>query len=127
MNKRGPLRGLSSRTMVVRLAQQAYTMGSRLPPPSRRQLTLFISSHLVCIETFALNHTQVLLATCGHLGRVSMQKIRLWLNPPWPCIPCYHSSTQTNEVMFLLGRHGFRQNSAGCLATGYRKKIIKLH
>jgi len=33
---------------------------------------------------------------------------------------------QTNDVMLLLGHCGFRQHSAGCLATGYRTKIIKL-
>lgn len=53
-------------------------------------------------------------------------KTRRWKIPPWLCIPCHHSSAlHTNDVMFLLGHRGFRQNGVGCLATGYRKKIIK--
>lgn len=41
--------------------------------------------------------------------------------------PHRSSAPQTSDVMLLLGRCGFRWNGAGCLATGYRKEIIKLH
>lgn len=124
--------------MVVRLAQQACTIGSclnycnshvfMLRQPSRRQLILLIWSHLwlhwnICFNPYRGDTENW---AHGHFERVNMQT-KTMAKPPWLCIPCYHSSTlQTNDVMFLLGRCGFRQSGAGCLATGYRKKMIKL-
>ena len=81
-----------------------------LRAPSRRWLSLLVWSHL-----WSHSNTRIQRCMLGTENRL-------------PCTPCYHSSApQTSDVMFLLGRRGFRQNSAGCLATGYRKKIIKLH
>lgn len=131
------LHGLSTQAMVVRLAQQAHTVGSSfdyfnshvfmLRPPSRRPLNLVILSHLWLHRNVCFNPYRGAAETvaCENLGRVNMQNEKSMLKPPWLCIPCYHSSTpQTNDVVFLLGRRGFRQNGAGCLATGYRRRSL---
>lgn len=131
--QKGLLHGLSTQAMVVRLAQQAHTVGSSLDyfnshvfmlrPPSRRPLNLVTLSHLWLHWNICFNPYRG--AACEHLGRVNMQNEKSTLKPPWLCIPCYHSTTpQTNDVVFLLGRRGFRQNGAGCLATGYRRRSL---